>query len=145
LIKFEKSIQIDRLQQEIFDFVSDPANTSKWQDAIQTAEWTSVEPIGIGSTQYSISRLFGRIFVSLPEITLWDPPNQYIFKNNNPFSIEDGMMLELKDYGTKVTMRGHAEPGVFFKLPEESFGKQMEKVFETNLEALKLSLEANLT
>jgi hypothetical protein len=77
---FETSRLIDRTQKEIFDFVSNPINTAKWQDTIQFAEWTSDEPFGIGSTQYSITHLFDRIFVSLSEIIYWDPPNQYIFK-----------------------------------------------------------------
>ena len=139
---FETSRLIDRTQQDIFDFVSNPTNTAKWQDNIQFAEWTSDEPFGIGSTQYSITQLFDRIFVSLSEIIYWDPPNQYIFKVNKPFSIETSMKFERQNRRTKVTISGQAEPGVFFKLTEESFGKQMAIVFESYLKSLNLNLEA---
>ena len=34
MFKFEKSIMINRPQQEVFDFVTDLANDSKWQTGI---------------------------------------------------------------------------------------------------------------
>ena len=141
MINFETSIMIDRLQQEIFDFVLDPTNTAKWQENIQSAQWTSEEPFGIGSTQYSITHLFNRIYVSLSELTYWDPPNQQIFKVNKPFPFETSMKFERQENSTKVTMRGQAEPGVFFKLTEESFGEQLQKLIESYLKSLKLNLE----
>lgn len=51
------------------------------------------------------------------------------------------MLFEQNGERTKVTMRGEADPGVFFKMTEEAFGKHMEMTFESNLQSLKLNME----
>lgn len=143
MIKFEKSILIDKPQQEIFDYVSEPVNTSQWQEHVQSADWTSAEPNGIGSRQYNISRYLGRVFVSLPEITLWDSPNQHSSKANAPFFMETGMLFKPKGDCTKVTMRVEADPGSFFNITGEEFGKQMKMTFSSCLQSLKLIMEVH--
>lgn len=143
MVKFESSILINKTQQELFDYISEPGNTAEWQGHVQSAEWTSAEPNGIGSRQHIISRLFGRVFVSLPEITRWDSPNQHSSKANAPFFMETGMLFEGKGHRTKVTMRGKADPGSFFEMTGDAFGKQMKMTFESYLQLLKLNMEVH--
>ena len=52
------------------------------------------------------------------------------------------MKLESQENGTQVTETFQAEVGGFFKLAEGLVGKQMEKEFDTDFDALKLLLEA---
>lgn len=144
MVTFNRSILIDRSKKEIFDFASDPANFAHWQDNVQFAQWTSEKRFGTGSTQYSISRLLDRVYVSMAEITLWDAPNQLVYKVDKPFLLETGMTFEGNNGRTKVTMVGKAKPGVFFELDEKVFGKFMELLFDSDLKSLKLNLESNI-
>ena len=53
---FEKSIFINRPPQEIFDFITNPANDAQWRSSSLSAEWTSEGPVGLGSTQRSVDK-----------------------------------------------------------------------------------------
>ena len=74
MIAFEKSIFINRPQQEVFDFVSNPANDPQWRSGAESAEWTSEGPVGVGSTYRSVDKLLGRKIEGTTEVTIWDPP-----------------------------------------------------------------------
>ena len=57
---FEKSIIIKRPQQEVFEFVTNPANSTQWQRTTVSSEWTSDGSPGVGSKIKSVIKLFGR-------------------------------------------------------------------------------------
>ena len=143
MFTFETTIFIERPQQEVFDFMSDPANSPKWQSNFVSSEWTSEGPAGVGSTQRSVSRFLGREIEATAEITVWDPPNQTGFKLlEGPVQLEATSRYESKGNGTQITLSGKGETGGFFKLTEGLVGKQLQKQLETNYSALKLLLEA---
>ena len=81
MFKFEKSIMINRPQQEVFDFVTDLANDSKWQTGIVSVERTSEGPIGAGSTWRYKLKFMGREMEAEIELTSYDPPNQASVKS----------------------------------------------------------------
>jgi uncharacterized membrane protein len=143
MFKLEKSIFINCPQQEVFDFASDPASIHKWQSNFISVEWTSEEQHGVGSTQRSVSRFLGRDIESTSQITVWDPPHRFSFKVvRGPVPVEGDMKFEPEGTGIKMTMGGQVEAVGFFKLAEGMVKKQLESQFVTNLEALKLLLEA---
>ena len=142
MFTYEKSLFINRPQQEVFDFVSNPANNTQWQSTTEAAEWTSEGPPGVGSTERSVVRFLGRKIDTTNEITIWDPPRQYGFKSvSGPFPLEVTMKFESQEIGTQLTVNLQAEFGGFFKIAEGLVGKQAVKLLSTNLGALKLLLE----
>jgi uncharacterized membrane protein len=144
MINIEKTIFINRPQQEVFDFASNPTYLPKWQSQIISTEWTSPEPHGVGSTQRSVARFMGREIESTSEVTELDPPNYFVFKLvGGPLSLEGSMRFVSSGSGTQMTMGGKMEPGGLFKLAEGLVRKQLEKQFEENLELLKSILEAS--
>ena len=60
MYKFTKSIFINRSQQDVFDFLSNPANLTKWASVVEFAEWTSTDIPGIGSTYKQVVKFLGR-------------------------------------------------------------------------------------
>lgn len=143
MFTLEKAEFINRPQQEVFDFVSDPANGHKWQSQFLSIEWASEEPHGVGSTQRSVARFLGRDIETTAQITLWDPPDKFAFKSlSGPIPVEGATKLEPEGNGTKVTLVAQVEAGGFFKLAEGLVKKRLESQFVTNLEALKLLLES---
>jgi len=143
MITIEKSIIINRPQQEVFDFLTNPANNAQWQSAAEATEWTSEGPPGVGSTYRSVIRFLGRKIDSTNEITIWDPPHLYGFKSvSGPFPVGGTMKLESQENGTQLTWTFQVEFGGFFKIAEGLVGKRAEKQFDTSFDALKLLLEA---
>lgn len=140
--KFEKSIFINRPQQEVFDYVTDPANDAEWIGPSEGAEWTSEDPVGVGSTQRSVNKFMGRKIEDTSEVTAWDPPNEYAQKSvGGPAPFEMKLKLSPKDDGTQLELSGQAEFGGFFKLAEGLVGKQLEKQMESDLKTLKRLME----
>ena len=142
MFTYEKSLLINRPQQEVFDFVSNPANNPQWQSTTEAAEWTSEGPPGVGSTFRSVVKFLGRSIDNTNEITIWHPPQQFGFTSvSGPFPLEVTMKFEPQESGTQLTVDLQAEFGGFFKLAEGMVGKQAVKLLSTNLGALKLLLE----
>lgn len=144
MFKFEKSIFINRPQQEMFDYVNDPANNAQWQSGVELSEWTSESPYGVGSTMKMVRSMLGRKTESTIEVTKWDPPKQSGNKTvSGPVPVEVTTTFEAQEDGTLLTITGQAEFGGFFKMAEGLVGKQVEKQIESDLAALKQILEAS--
>jgi carbon monoxide dehydrogenase subunit G len=142
MIKFEKRYYIDRPKQEVFDFVTDPANDTKWRDSASSAEWISEGPVGVGSTQRSVDKFLGRKIELTTEVTAWDPPNKYGLKTlSGPVPTESTITFESEGSGTQLMINGQVEFGGFFKMTEGLIGKQVEKQLDTDFNGLKRVLE----
>jgi carbon monoxide dehydrogenase subunit G len=145
MYKFQKSIFINRPQQDVFDFLCNPANLPKWQPAIESAEGTSNAKPGIGSTYRVLTKMLGGKTEGLFEITHWDPPNRYSYKSiklSFPGSIESLFTLAPKENGTQVTFEAQIATTGLFKLAEGMLGKQAEKGDGSNIDTAKQLLEA---
>ena len=144
MFTFEKSIFINRPPQEVFDYITNPDNDSNWRTTAVSAEWTSADPVGVGSTQRTVGKFLGRKIDSTNEVTVWDPPNQFAFKSvDGSIPLAISQKLAAKDDGTQLTINLEAELAGFFKMAEGLVGKQAEKQVDTDFNALKLVLEAD--
>jgi uncharacterized membrane protein len=143
MYKFEKSIMINRPQQEVFDFVTDLSNDSKWQSGIVSVERSSDGPIRAGSTWVYKLKFLGREMEAEIELTSFDSPNQASVKSvNGPVPFENTYKFQSKGDSTQMTFSGQAEIGGFFKMAEGLVGKQFEKQMDADGAALKKLLEA---
>ena len=146
MYKFTKSIFINRSQQDVFDFLSNPANLTKWASVVEFAEWTSTDIPGIGSTYKQVVKFLGRNSETIFEITSWDPPNRYSYKSINipppAESIESVITLASKENGTQLTFDAQIGAVGVFKFAEGMLGKMAEKGDGNNIETLKQLLEA---
>ena len=144
MVKFEKELTIDQPLQEVFDYVSDPANDVEWRTDIEVSEWTSEGPPAVGSLSRSVSKFLGRKMETTAEVTAWDPPNHFAFKSiGGPFPFEFDVSLEGQGNSTKVVFNGQADVGGFFKLAEGLVAKQTQKQFNREFDALKVLLESS--
>jgi uncharacterized membrane protein len=143
MIKFEKSILINRPQQEVFDFVTDLSNDSQWQSSIESVEQVSDGPIGVGSTWRYVTKFLGRKNETEIQMTSYEPPHQSSVKAvSGPIPFENTHKFQKQDGGTLLTLIGQAEIGGFFKMAEGLVSKQMEKQMDADGAALKRLLEA---
>jgi len=143
MFKFEKSIMINRPQQEVFEFVMNLENDPKWQGSIVSVKQISDGPIGVGSTFRYESKFLGRKSETEIQLTSYDPPSGASVKAiNGPVPFENTYKFESKGDGTQMTFSGQAEIGGFFKMAEGLAVKQIEKQFDTDGAALKKLLEA---
>jgi uncharacterized protein YndB with AHSA1/START domain len=146
--KFTLNVFVNRSQQDVFDFLSDPANLSKWNSNFAAAEWTSSDPPGLGSTYKVLAKMPGGKNEGLFEITQWEPPHRYGYKSISglPFpieSIESTVMLASKENGTQITFESQFGLAGILKFAEGMFRKLAEKGDGDNFDTAKRLLEAN--
>jgi carbon monoxide dehydrogenase subunit G len=140
---FTTTTFINRPVQEVFDFVTNPANAVKYESGTESSTYTSEGPVGVGSTLKNIGRMMGREIVANAEITQWNPPNVYSYKaTNGPAKLEANYKFEVKDDGTLLIQNIQVKLGGFFGIAEGLAVKQMRKQFEANFTTLKTLLEA---
>ena len=134
---------INRPAQEVFDFVTNPANTAQWESGMESSTYTSAGPVGVGSKLQNIGRMMGRKIEANAEITQWNPPNVYSFKaTNGPANLKAEYKFEAKNDGTLLIQSIQVELGGFFGMAEGLAAKQMQKQYETNFNTIKTLLEA---
>ncbi len=144
MVIFEKSIFINRPPQQVWDFVTNPANDTKYSSIAESSEWVSEGPPGVGSTKRGVGKALGRKMEFTSEITIWDPPNQYGQKSiSGSVPYEDTYKFETSENGTLLSVHAQLEIGGFFKIAEGLLGKQAQKQLDNDFEALKLVLEAD--
>ena len=146
--KFALSIFINRSQQDVFDFLSNPANLSKWNSNFASAAWISSDAHGPGSTYKVLSKMSGGKNEGLFEITQWDPPQRYSYKSISklPFpieSIESTITLAPKEHGTQITFESQFGLVGILKLAEGMFRKLAANGDGDNFDSAKRLLEAN--
>jgi len=145
--KITVSILINRSQQDVFNFLSNPANLSKWNSVLESAEWTSSDEPGIGSTYRALAKMPGGKKEALFEITQWDPPNRYGYKFNiRSFpidgSFESLVSLTPEQNGTQLTFESQFEMTGVLKYAEGFFARMGEKGDGKNFDTAKRILEA---
>ena len=134
---------INRPLQEVFDFMTNPANFAQWQSGTKSAKWASVGPVGVGSIFNSVGEMMGREMKMDLEITQWSPPTVWGIKGQSgPMKFEAISKFESKDGGTQVTQTFEGEVGGLFSITEGLAIKQLQKQVETDGNALKKVLEA---
>jgi carbon monoxide dehydrogenase subunit G len=142
MFTFAHNLFISRPPQEVFDFVTDPANDVHWRDSVVLVEWTSAEPHGIGSTQGQVDKFLGREIASTIEITVWDPPHQLGQKTTGgPIQFAFTMQFKAVDGGTHMDMNGQAEFGGIFKMAEGLVRQQLVNLIKSEFNNLKRVLE----
>jgi carbon monoxide dehydrogenase subunit G len=143
MFKFKKSYYIDRPQQQVFDYATNPTNDTQWRESAVSSEWESDGPVGVGSKLHSVDKLMGRNIESRLEISAWDPPKLYGQKSvGGAMPFEMTFRLEPEGNGTRINVEGQAEIGGLFKIAEGLAGKQLEKQLDTDFNGLKRVLEA---
>ena len=143
---FTTSVFINRSQQEVFDFISNPSNKPKWQKNVTQGEWTSTGKPSVGSTYKVAVNFLGRNLETLFKVTHWDSPNRYGYMSTElsfPMeSLESVYSLTPKENGTLLTYEGRVQIAGIVRFMENSISKQNEAAESSNLETAKQLLEA---
>ena len=143
---FKLNVFINRSQQDVFDFLSNPAIKHKWMPMLESAAWTPSGEPGVGSTIRAMMKMAGKETEMRLEITQWDVPNRYGYKMLNvPFPMKamaHSFRLEPEDGGTRVSQVGEFEMVSILRFAGGLMGKFATKLNGSELKTLKQLLEA---
>jgi carbon monoxide dehydrogenase subunit G len=116
----EASQSIAASPQAVFAFLSDLANLPRWQSGVVSAERTSPDPIGIGSTAHVVRELMGqRLAVDLT-ITRYEPGRRLALESEaSGMGIRAAIDLEPAAGGTLVRFGMEIQAQSVFLTPLE--------------------------
>ena len=141
MIKVEKSVTINKPVEEVFAFVVNHENTTKWQGGVE-----AIIPEGpanvVGSKYTEVRKFMGQEMKSNLEITAFVANAKWAAKVlKGPVPYEVTATFEPSGGGTKMTTHVEGEPKGFFKVAEGMLTGQLGKSLEEDGDRLKKILE----
>jgi carbon monoxide dehydrogenase subunit G len=142
MINLDFGVLIDRPMKDVFAFVSNPNNMSKWNSAIVSLEQTTPGKVDVGSKFKTVGEMMGRRIEGDMQITAYDPDTKCGFQvNAGPMQVNLTLTFKTVGTGTKVSLNAQGNPGGLFKLAEGVMAGQVKSMMEGNLARLKTALE----
>ena len=142
MINLDLGVLIDRPIKDVFAFISNPNNMSKWNSAVLSLEQATPGAVGVGTKFKSIGEMMGRRIEGEMQITALEPDTKCGFQvNAGPMKVDLTISLKTVGTGTKVSLNAQGNPGGIFKLAEGVMQGQVKSMMEGNLARLKDALE----
>ena len=142
MINLDFGVLIDRPMKDVFAFVSNPNNMSKWNSAVVSLEQVSPGAVGVGSKFKTVGEMMGRRIEGEMQITAYEPDTKCGFQvNAGPMQVNLTLSFKTVGTGTKVSLNAQGNPGGIFKLAEGVMTGQIKSMMEGNLARLKDALE----
>ena len=137
-------IVIDRPCDEVADYVANPANAPKWYVNIESVEWKTSPPLGVGSRLSFVARFLGRRLAYTYEIIEFTPGKRLVMHTSEgPFPMETTYTWGPEGAGsTRMTLRNRGEPSGFSKLLSPFMAMAMRRANRKDLALLKTLLES---
>ena len=142
MINLDFSALIDRPQKDVFAFVANPGNMSKWNSAVVSLEQVTPGAVGVGTKFKSVGEMMGRRIEGEMEITAYEPESKCGFQiNAGPMQVNITLSFKTVGTGTKINLNAQGNPGGLFKLAEGALAGRVKSMMEENLARLKTVLE----
>jgi uncharacterized membrane protein len=144
MAKLEFSTVINRPIEEVFAFLSNPENSSKWHLRGNEVKMTSQGPIGVGTTYRSVRTFLGRRIESETGFTEYEPNRKITLKSKRgPMPTKSQWTFDSVAGGTRVDLTIEGEPGGFFKVVEPLLVSTAKRQLEADFANLKDLMEAH--
>ena len=142
MINIDLSTLIDRPIRDVFAFVSNLNNMSKWNAAVVSLQQVTPGPIAVGTKFKSVGEMMGRRIEGDVQVTAYEPDNKTGFQMQaGPVQVNVTINFKTVGTGTKVSLNAQGNPGGLFKLAEPVMAGRVKSLMEENLARLKSVLE----
>ena len=141
----EASMHLACPPDEVFAFVADAANNSKWRRNVVRTEWLDDGPMRVGRRGRQTARLLGREWTVEAVVAEWDPPRVAAWRTvQGPVSVRSWVRVEADATGSLVS--GGADGGFtgpIGRLLTRLAVPRMIRQAEADLETLRGLLESH--
>ncbi len=142
MIKLELSKLIDRPVKDVFAFVADLNNMSKWNSAVVSLQQVTPGAVSVGTKFKSMGEMMGRRIEGEVQVTSYEPDSKTGFQMNaGPVQMNITISFKPVGTGTKVSLSAQGNPAGVFKLAEGMLQGRVKSMMEENLARLKSVLE----
>lgn len=145
-VEFEVSTSVDRPPEDVFEYLTDPANVVEWNS--QAIEVPPVEEdMGVGTTwRPEVKGIFGTSELPM-ECTVYDPPNRFGYRTTTGL-LGDRVQNTGAEYTcmplgeqTRLAWSGTIETKGVARLLEPLLSRMLRKDVESSLETVKSVME----
>ncbi len=142
MINLDLGTLVDRPINDVFAFVGDPRNMSKWNSAVVSLQQITPGAVGVGTKFKSVGEMMGRRIEGEMQVTAYEPDTKCGFQvNAGPMQVNITVTLKTVGTGTKISLNAQGNPAGFFKLAEPVMAGRVKSLMEENLARLKSQLE----
>lgn len=142
MINLDLSTLIDKPVKDVFAFVANPNNMSKWNSAVVSLQQVTPGAVDVGTKFKSVGEMMGRRIEGEMQVTSYEPDSKCGFQvNAGPMQVNLTLILKTVGTGTKVNLNAQGNPGGIFKLAESMMTGRVKSMMEENLARLKSQLE----
>lgn len=142
MINLDFGALIDRPIKDVFAFVSNPNNMSKWNSAVVSLEQITPGDVGVGTKFKSAGEMMGRRIEGEVQVIAYEPDTKCGFQMNaGPMQVNINLSFKTVGTGTKISFNAQGNPAGFFKLAEPVMAGRVKAMMEENLSRLKSVLE----
>lgn len=142
MINLDLGTLIDKPVKDVFAFVADPNNMSKWNSTVVSLEQITPGEVGVGTKFKSTGEMLGRRVEGEMQVTAYEPDTKCGFQvNAGPIQVNMNLSFKTVGTGTKISLNAQGNPAGFFKLAESVMTGRVKSMMEENLARLKSQLE----
>lgn len=134
----ENAVNIERLPEEVFDYLVDLRNELKWNPGVESMEKITDGPIGVGTRYRAKWKQSPTLVV---ECTKFDRPRGWSYRNGGPVSVDLDVAVVPHGHGSRLEARFAATPHGWMRLVFPAFLLVMKRQERTNMANLKRALE----
>ena len=143
MIRVEHTVDIDRPIEEVFAFMADVENLTRWAENTIEARQTSEGPVSAGTTCTVRSKAMGRVMAHYFVVTEHEPHTRYAAKSTSgPFPMEMRYSLEPSNGGTRVHTVSEADLGGIARIAAPVLTGMARKQIAIDHRKLKAMLES---
>ena len=140
-VELEHSITIKRSPEDVYAFVADPENATKWRVGLVEAKQVG-EEMGVGTVVKEKVEVLGRKLNAEQRITAFEPGQRRSLEVKlGPLPIELDEVYEATEEGTKLSVTGRTQLTGVQKMMNRVVLGQVKKQLEKELQNIKDVLE----
>ena len=142
MINLDLGTLIDKPMKDVFAFVANPNNMSKWNSAVVSLQQITPGAVDVGTKFKSVGEMMGRRIEGEMQVTAYEPDTKCGFQvNAGPMQVNITITLKTVGTGTKISLNAQGNPAGVFKLAEGLMAGRVKSMMEENLARLKSHLE----
>lgn len=142
MITIEEETSIDRPPAEVFAFIADVDNLTRWQSGTVEAALLSEPPLRLGSRFRQVVKAGPWKLQSSGVVTEYSPSEVFAVEAmSGPLDYACSIRLKAAGGGTRVTMRAVAHANGFWRFLEPLFAGDLKKEARSELKTLRNVLQ----
>jgi len=142
MINLDFGTLVDKPIKDVFAFVANPNNMSKWNSAVVSLQQITPGDVSAGTKFKSVGEMMGRRIDGEMQIVAYEPDTKCGFQMNaGPMQMNINLTFKTVGTGTKISLNVQGNPAGVFKLAEGVMAGRVKSLMEENFARLKTQLE----